>query len=127
MEKKSFIFQAKLCPLNEKASARETVRKKSGACDYWMRAVWGPHRAAPRRPRERDITLNSNRPVSGADSGIVDRPDRVRRGNGGRRVGNRARLLSGSLPPVGGGRKCGGGRVGIGRFSWGADAQYADV
>lgn len=81
------------------------------------------------------FTLNSNRPVSGAGSGIVAGPDRVRRGPGGRRGGG---LGAGTEPAPGvvgryprGGPEAegavGGGRGGIGRFSWGADAQYADV
>lgn len=75
------------------------------------------------------FTLNSNRPVSGAGSGIVAGSDRVRRGQVGEtggEQGQRPPLGSWGTTPVGG-QRMGGGRVGIGRFSWGADAQYADV
>lgn len=78
------------------------------------------------------FTLNSNRPVSGAGSGIVARPDRVRRGQEGETgeaggvQGQRLPLGSWGSTPVGGQGMWGQG-IGIGRFSWGADAQYADV
>lgn len=40
-------------------------------------------------PEKGTFTLNSNRPVSGAGSGIVAGPDRVRRGQEGTRGGDR--------------------------------------
>lgn len=43
----------------------------------------GPDWAACRQTEKGTFTLNSNRPVSGAGSGIVAGPDRVRRGEEG--------------------------------------------
>lgn len=84
------------------------------------------------------FTLNSNQAVSGAGSGIVAGPDRVRgvverpQGGGGRAAGPAAALgVTGCYPHrvgVGGvHEKQRGGGASIGRFSWAADARYADV
>lgn len=109
---------------------KKNNKKHSGACDYGPGAGQGSLQTDTQKGA---LTLNSNRPVFGAGSGIVAGSDRVRRGEEGEtgEGGWRARKEAGpgvgrALPPCGGsgGR---GGREGIGRFSWGADAQYADV
>lgn len=75
----------------------------------------------------KSFTLNSAQPVSGAGAGIVAGPDRVRRGEEGVH-GQRLPLRSRGATLVGGGTWWRWGQGGgIGRFSWAADAQYADV
>lgn len=150
--KESFNFQGKVMSslkkkkkkgCNEKTecvffSVCEKVWKKtlknSGACDYGTGAGLG----SLQTDRERDIYLELQsarlwggvRYCSRAWQGQEGR----RGGDRGRRVGSRDRVCPwgrGVLPPSGGGQRMwgqlGGGRVGIGRFSWRADAQYADV
>lgn len=72
--------------------------KNSRACDY---------RTGQSPDTEKGMfTLNSNRPVSGAGSGIVPRPDRVRRGEKGD-TGEVFVEQGQRLPRVVGGYPCG--------------------
>lgn len=84
-------FSASVC-LGEK------VWKKSGACDYWTRAGQGPRRPGQTAAEKRIFTLNSTRLVSGAGSGIVAGPDRVRRGQEGETEGGGFGAGTGGCP-----------------------------
>lgn len=144
-ERKAFVFKAKSCLL-KKTCVCEKVWKKSGACDYQTEA--GPGRAGPGRAGQGGLQTDSERDVylelqSSRLWGGVRYCSRAWQGQegtqegeetGGRQVrgeqGPRLPLRSWGAPPCVGAREyggSGGGRVSIGRFSWGADAQYADV
>lgn len=67
----------------------------------------------------KSFTLNSTQPVSGAGSGIVARPDRVRRGDEGETGGHGQRM------PL---RSRGATLVGVGRgSSWGREGRYWQI
>lgn len=108
-------------------------------CSEWWIWIWARGRTGQPADRGKGtFTLNSNQPVSGAGSGIVARPDRVR-GVDKRQEGEVGGLQGQRLPSGSWGathivwgwgayrRRRAGGGLSIGRFSWGADAQYADV
>lgn len=91
--------------------------------------MWIRDRGRPGQPADRGkgtFTLNSNQPVSGAGSGIVARPDRVRgvdkrqKGEVGGLQGQRLPLGSWVLPT-----SCGGGER-IGEGGWG-EGEYWQI
>lgn len=62
----------------EKRAVHVIIRQRPGRAGPGRA---GQGRAACRQTQKGTFTLNSNRPVSGAGSGIVAGPDRVRRGH----------------------------------------------